>query len=336
MRIRRVSGVVLLAMGLGLAMGPTGAGAADTAPPLVTSLETVTDGVGDVLNTVTSSLFDNNRADITQASVEWAPGWFRMKAQLRTPTDPLKDPAWSDANDLEWAFDTNGDGHEDYTVEFASNKGELYGAVFDASKPSDTSICDADSASFSPQDGYTLVIDPKCIGDPKSLGWAATMYFDTDPKDAKGPVASDRVPDQGFKAESAPGQTAPAGAPAPTAAPPVGPGPGAPVAAAPKAGAAPGPKSSAHAPGRTASGSVPSAAAAAAPGAAGTTPSPAPAGAGGTAAGVQPAAGPAALARTGSASEKNALFGLGLMLLGAGLLVMTRPVRCATGAYRAV
>ncbi|HEV7535684.1 MAG TPA: hypothetical protein VGP90_08630, partial [Acidimicrobiia bacterium] len=211
---------MLLAVGLGLAVGPAGARAADTTPPLVTTLQTVVDGVGDVLNTITSSLFDNSRADITSASLEYAPGWIRMKAQLKTPTDPLKDSKWSDGNDLEWALDTNGDGHEDYTVEFATDKGELYGAVFDASKPDTQSVCDADSASFSPQDGYTLVIDPKCVGNPKSLGYAVTMYFDTDPKDTKLPAVSDRVPDQGFTLAAAPGEPAPPAPAAPLAAPP--------------------------------------------------------------------------------------------------------------------
>jgi hypothetical protein len=323
MRIRRISGVVLLAVGLGLAAGPRGAGAADTAPPLVTTLQTVIDGVGDVLNAVTSSLFDNSRADITSASLEYAPGWIRMKAQLKTPTDPLKDSKWNDGNDLEWALDTTGDGQPDYTVEFATAKGELYGAVFDTSKPDDQSVCDADSASFSPQDGYTLVIDPKCIGNPTSLGYAATMYFDTDPKDDKLPAVSDRVPDQGFQTVVAPGQPAPA----PTGAQAAPPAPGtnvpAPNAAtgptAPKAGppASAGPK-------RTASGSTgpvpPAAAGAPAPGAT-ATPGPAPA--------------PTNLARTGSASQTRALLGFGVMLLGAGLLVMTRPTR-RTAAVRAV
>ena len=318
---------MILVIGLGFTMGPHWAVAADTAPPLVTSLETVTDGVGDVLSPVATGGFDAGRADITQASVEWAPGWIRMKAQVKTATDPLKDQAWTDANDLEWAFDTNGDGKEDYTVEFATGKGELYGAVFDASKPdSNTSICDADSASYSPQDGYTLVIDPKCIGNPKSFGWAVTMFFDTNPKDAKGAVASDRVPDQGFKPESAPGETAAAGAPAPAAGAPAPPAPGS--AVAPRLGTAPGPKSGAAA-GRTASGSVPAAPAgsAGAPGSAatGSAATPGSAAAGGTVAAAASAANPSNLARTGSPSERNALLGLGLMLLGAGILVMTRP-----------
>ena len=313
---------MILAIGLGFAVGPHWALAADTAPPLVTTLQTVTDGVGDVLSPVTSG-FDAGRADITQASVEWAPGWIRMKAQTKTLTDPLKDQAWTDANDLEWAFDTNGDGKEDYTVEFATDKGELYGAVFDASKPnSNTSICDADSASFSPQDGYTLVIDPKCIGNPKAFGWAVTMFFDTNPKDAKGAVASDRVPDQGFKPVSAPGETAAAGATAPAAGAPSPPAPG-PAVAPRVVGTAPGPKSGAAA-SRTASGSVPAAPAASAPGSAAAGPGAAP---GSAAAGATTAADPSNLARTGSASEKSALFGLGLMLLGAGILVMTRPAQ---------
>ena len=317
---------MILAIGLGFAMGPHWAGAADTAPPLVTSLETVTDGVGDVLSPVATGGFDAGRADITQASVEWAPGWIRMKAQVKTATDPLKDQAWTDANDLEWGFDTNGDGKEDYTVEFATDKGQLYGAVFDASKPdSNTSICDADSASYSPQDGYTLVIDPTCIGNPKSFGWAATIFFDTNAKDAKSPVASDRVPDQGFKPESAPGEAAAAGAPTPAAgAPAPAPGP----AVTLRVGPAPGPKSGAAA-GRTASGAVPAAPAASAgapgPAATGSAATPGSAAPGGTVAGAASAADPSNLARTGSASETHALLGLGLMLLGAGIVVMTRP-----------
>jgi hypothetical protein len=328
-RIRRLSGVVMLAVGLGLAAGPTGAGAAGAAPPLVTTVQTVLDGVGDVLNTITSSLFDNNRADITSASVEYAPGWIRMKLQVRNPTDPIKDKTWSDKSDAEWAFDTNGDGKEDYTVEFATDKGELYGAVFDSAKPNDSSKCDADSASFSPQDGYTLVIDPACVGNPKTLGYAVTMYFDTDPKDDKAPVASDRVPDQGFTAVSAPVESTAAGSPAPSAPAPVA---SALAPPAPKAGAAPAPA----APSRTASGSVSGSAAhgPATPGsatprsAASGSPPPTTSPASGRGA-PEPssAAGPTNLARTGSASEEKALLGLGLMLLGAGILVMTRPTR---------
>jgi hypothetical protein len=312
----------MLAVGLGLAVGPSGAGAADTAPPLVTTVQTALDGVGDVINTVTSGLFDNSRADITSASLEYAPGWIRMKAQLKTPTDPLKDPTWNDGNDLEWALDTNGDGQPDYTVEFATNKGELYGAVFDATKPNDKSVCDADSASFSPQDGYTLVIDPKCIGNPKSLGYAATMYFDANPKDDKAPAVSDRVPNDGLQTAVAPGQPAPT--PTGAQAAPPAPVPPAPAAAkgptsAPKAGT-PG----SAGPSRTASGSPvpgsPATAGAPTQGAAATA---------GPGAAAVPGAPPAPtnLARTGSASQKRALLGLGVMLLGAGLLVMTRPTR---------
>ena len=162
---------------------------------------------------------DNPRADITEASLEYAPGWIRMKVQVKNPTDPLKDSAWSDRSDAEWALDTNNDGRPEFTAEFATDKGELYGAVFDVAKPDDKSLCEADSASFSPQDGYVLVIDPKCIGNPKALGYSVAVFFDTNAKDEKAPMATDRAPDQGFKAVAAPGQPAEAAAPAPGAPP---------------------------------------------------------------------------------------------------------------------
>ena len=336
MEIRRFAGVVILAAGLGLAAGATGAGAAgsDSTAPLVTSLKTVTDPVGDAVDMVTNAIGGNDRADITGASVEWAPGWIRMKVQVKTPTDPLKDPAWSDKSDAEWALDTNGDGTVDYTVEFATSNGELYGAVFDATKPDDKSKCDADSASYSPQDGYTLVIDPACIGNPKTLGFAVATFFDTNPKDDKNPMATDRVPDQGFVPIGAPGQPAP---PASPVAPAVSGAPGSGSPAAPRlaAGSPPAAGAAPHAPtgaapgrlGRTAAGSATSGGqAVGGPGAAapsGATTGSVPSGASGAA----PA--PANLARTGSASQKTGLFGLGLMLLGAGVVVMTRPARRA-------
>jgi hypothetical protein len=328
---------VFLAVGLGLTAGPPGAGAADTVPPLVTSLQSVSDPVGDVLNSAAAGLFDNGRADITQASLEYAPGWIRMKVQVKNLTDPLKDSAWSDKSDVEWALDTNSDGKPDYTVEFATDKGELYGAVFDATKPDDKSVCDADSASASPQDGYTLVIDPKCVGNPKSIGFAVATFIDTNPKDDKAPMASDRAPDQGFVAVPAPGSgqpVAPAGSPQiygiPPAPPAGAPGPGGPTGAAaapptrmaagsrasgPRSAAGPAPASAG--PSRTAAG-------ASAPGAGGPAPAAAAPGAPGAPAATAAAA-PSNLARTGSASQVRALFGLGILLIGAGLLVMTRP-----------
>jgi hypothetical protein len=311
-----MSGVGMLAIGLGLAVAPTGAArAADPLPPLVTTLQTVADGVGDVLNTDTAAVFDHPRADISGAALEYAPGWIRMKVQVKQFTDPLKDPAWSDKSDAEWALDTNADDKPEYTVEFATDAGELYGAVFDVNKPDDKSLCDADSASFSAEDGYTLVIDPKCIGNPKSLGYSVAVFIDTNPKDEKAPMATDRVPDQGFKAVAAPvqpGETPPAPDPRSAAGGPTSPAeaapitPGAPAAAKPGAGAAPAPRSGASAP----SGG----------GVAKPAPSTAP---------ISDEAAQAApgtpLARTGSASTTRGLLGLGIMLVGAGLLVMTRP-----------
>jgi hypothetical protein len=301
-----MSGVGLLAIGFGLVVTPTGARAADPLPPLVTSLQTVADGAADVLNTDTAAGFDNPRADITQASLEYAPGWLRMKVQVKTPTDPLKDPAWSDRSDAEWAIDTNADGKPDYTAEFATDKGEVYGAVFDVNKPDDKSLCDADSAGFTPEDGYTLVIDPKCIGNPKTLGYSVAIFFDTNPKDDKAPMATDRVPDQGFKEVAAPVQPgeAPATATAPAAAPPAG----APAPRADEPRSVPAPRTAA---------SAPAAPAPARPGTPGAT-----AGAPAQAAPAPPA-GP--LARTGSPTAQRGFVGLGILLLGAGLVVMTRP-----------
>jgi hypothetical protein len=317
----------MLATGLGLAVAPTGARAAEPLPPLLTTLEHVADGAGDVLTAAPidpansqappppAVRGENPRADITEASLEYAPGWIRMKVQVKNPTDPVKGPEWSDRSDAEWALDTNKDGQPDFTVEFATDKGELYGAVFDVNKPDAKSLCDADSAGFSPEDGYSLVIDPKCIGNPKSLGYSVAMFVSTDPKNDNAPMATDRVPDEGFKDVLAPGQPAEAAAPgpgAPTAPPaPVAPKGAPSVTRGPAAAPAPGPSAAPNRAAQATSGTV-------APGAPGAA-----AGAPGT-----------PLARTGSPTETRALFGLGIMLVGAGLVVMTNPKRRRALAVR--
>jgi len=38
--------------------------------------------------------------------------------------------------------------------------------------------------------GYTLVIDPKCIGNPKEMGYAVAMFIDTNPKDDNAPMVA--------------------------------------------------------------------------------------------------------------------------------------------------
>ncbi len=305
----------MLAIGLGLVVAPTGARAAEPLPPLVTTLQTVTDGGADVVSTATAAVFEQPRADITAASLEYAPGWIRMKVQVKTLTDPVNDKTWSDRSDAEWVLDTNADGQPEYSIEFATNKGEIYGAVFDVTKPEDKSLCDADSAGFSPEDGYTLVIDPKCIGNPKRLGYAVAMFFDTNPADEKAPMATDRVPDQGFKEVAAPAQPgeAPAAAP-PAPGEPVTPSAAPSVTRGPAGAAMPG-----QAPG------APSRSGQAVAGLPAAIPSPIP-----DASAMVPApsgAPSSPLARTGATSDRHALFGLGIVLLGAGLVVMTRPTR---------
>ena len=163
----------------------------------------------------------------------------------------------------------------------------------------------------------------------QALGYAVAMFFDTNPKDDKDPMATDRVPDQGFIPVAAPGQplppppAPPAGAPtaaaqAPTAASPGAAKPGAAPSAARPGAAVPRPPASPRT-AASAGGSNP-----AAPGA--STPS-SPAGTGAAAPAPGTTTPPPGLARTGASSTTQGLFGLGIMLLGAGVVVMTRPNR---------
>jgi hypothetical protein len=198
--LRQLAAVIVNALGLGVVTAPQRAGA--DLPPLATTIQTITDSLHDVVNTLTSSLFGSDRADITAASLEYGPGWIRMRMQPRNPTDPVRDPNWESAGTYAtWTLDTNGDAKADYSVQYGIQDGELYGnAVRPNAGPDGDRACEADSATFAPRDGYTMVFDPECLGRPAAIANSVSMAYDTDVRNDSAPVAQDLVPAAGFAA----------------------------------------------------------------------------------------------------------------------------------------
>lgn len=312
------------------------AGASD--PPPKGPLETLSDTVGEVLNSLVGTPLDDARGDITQASVEYGTGWIKLDVQVRQFTSPVKDPNWeSDSTYALWSLDTNGDATTDYTVEYGISDGELYGSVYRPDAPADADqICDADSVTFGTSGLYAMVLNPECIGRPASFAWKVAMSYDTNTKDAKAPATDDVAPDKGFSAPvfapaSAPGPTAPPTAAAlltPTPAPtPAATGAPATPKVAPRPGAQPG---SSVPPAVTKAPTAPQRATT-------TTPSgPTPALAAQAAIRADAAGAPAAppsLARTGSNGRDLAILGAWLVTAGLLLQLLTeRRTRRAPAA----
>ena len=72
------------------------------------------------------------------------------------------------------------------------------GVLADVTRAGDTSgqsAC-AGEAGYT-ADGYTVAIDPACLGNPAGVTFRATTYYDQDPANANGVLATDTTPDGG-------------------------------------------------------------------------------------------------------------------------------------------
>jgi len=186
----------------------TGPPPAETATPSTTGPPTpattagsrlVTDPAGDTFVSDSRKPITEPRADIVSAGATYAPGGVTFTLQVRQPDDPRTDPKWaSDATYIAWDVDTNGDGRPDFEVQYSWDGKEFGGSVIhpgdDDSVPD---VCEATSAGYGAA-GYSVTIDPACLGNPAALSFSATTYYDTNPKDDNAPVASDVAPDGGM------------------------------------------------------------------------------------------------------------------------------------------
>jgi LPXTG-motif cell wall-anchored protein len=287
-----------------------------------TNQAAVVDGLADVLELHGAPL-TLPRADITGATIEYAPTWIQAEVRTFSATDPVVDPDWqSDNTFIVWSFDTTGDGKVDYLVEYGiTSDNELYGDVIRPdSGPAGPAVCNADSVTYSSGvvgGVYTLRFDPACLDHPPQIAYTVGISYDSGGGRGYGPVGTDIVPDHGF-AVAVPAPVAPTVPPTglapqmllppPTTVAPQSPpdADGVPPAATPQvpARATPGttrPPATAAGPGRHPASSPPPV-------------------------GVAARAAVRELPRTGAQRVGSlSAVGFGIVLMGAGLLVMARP-----------
>jgi hypothetical protein len=159
----------------------------------------VTDPAGDTFVDGTSKRVTEARADIVAAGAAFGPGGVTFTVQVRQPDDPRTDPKWSsDATFITFDVDTTGDGKPDFEVQYGYDGTQFTGQVThpgdDDSVPA---LCNATTAGYGAA-GYSVTIDPACLGNPTSLAFRVTTYYDTNPKDDNADVASDVAPDGGM------------------------------------------------------------------------------------------------------------------------------------------
>jgi hypothetical protein len=201
-----------------LAAGPVLAGA----PARADSGAELADPAGDTVNDDTGAPLDVPQADILATSIRATPGEITLNVRVRRPTDPRSDPAWDGDTGVNWLLDTNGDGTADFEADYYTEGGRIAGGVYRATENEDEPIlCQLKSATFDADSGYTVVIDPACIGAPQKLAYVAEFWYDTNPADDAAPAGDDMVPDTGMSPEMA--FAAPAAAPSLASLAPVAP-----------------------------------------------------------------------------------------------------------------
>jgi hypothetical protein len=298
------------------------------APPAVAAPAAITDPVGDVINRETNDKLQSPPTDIVSVAVDSGAQGIILTFKTQEAPDPATDAHWASPNTfVSWQVDSSGDGKVDNLIRFSLDRdtaGKLVGDLTHWAGPGQPAQhCDV-PATYDPTTGYTLTINPSCMGTPAAISYRVQLTYDTKPGDAKPPLAFDVVPDQGLAGPvpivipTTPAAAPPAaGAPAPG--PDATPAPG--QAGAPTA-AAPGAKTPAPA----AKPAPKPAAKPATPATRGATAAPAPA---------TPSAAPATdgageLAATGTSARWLGALGGALLLLG-GLGLMTpvdRRRRC--------
>jgi hypothetical protein len=156
------------------------------------------DKTGDTTADGSGAAMAQPQADIVKAQANWTAKALVFAVQVAQPVNPAQDAHWASASTyIQWDLDTNGDGTPDFAVQYYFDpKGGLVADVSKAGDTSGQSACGGEAGYTA--DGYTVAIDPACLGNPASVMFRATTYYDPDPANANGNLATDVTPDGGL------------------------------------------------------------------------------------------------------------------------------------------
>ncbi|HYT40293.1 MAG TPA: hypothetical protein VEN99_12315 [Acidimicrobiia bacterium] len=306
MRLDLAAGLAVSIAGLlGVAGLVTPAPASAASGPVV-----ITDPTGDVINRDSNDRLASAATDIVSATVDSGAQGIVLTFQTQTMGDPATDANWASPNTfVSWQIDSTGDGKVDDLIRYSADRATPGGITGDLTHWSGPGVpakhCDA-AGAFNAATGYTLTINPSCMGNPAAISYRVQLTYDTSPAAAKPPLAFDVAPDQGLAG------------PVPIVLPI------APTAAPPAPGATAAPSAPGAAPASVPSAAKPAAKPAPKPAAKPAAPAPvrAPASVAPATAPAAPAAPASDLAATGSSARWLGALG-GAFLLFGGLGLMT-------------
>jgi hypothetical protein len=169
-----------------------------TPPAKGPASQTVGDRAGDTTADSTGNALAQPQADIVKAQANWSAKAVVFAVQVAQPVNPAQDKNWAaDSTYIDWLLDTNGDGGPDFEVQYYFDpKGGLVADVSRAGDTTGASVCPAEAGYTA--DGYTVAIDPACLGNPAGVSFRVTTYYNPDPSNPNGDLATDTSPDGGY------------------------------------------------------------------------------------------------------------------------------------------
>lgn len=178
-------------------MGLTSAWATDGGRFRATAANSITDPAGDTLDGDDQPVAAP-RGDVVGASGESGGGNHVFRYSAADTVDPLADPNWSSGDTFaDFMLDTNGDGAEDYDVEYGVSEGALYVEVYPVTEAESAPVLCTGTGTFEAGQ-YTATVPASCIGSPAAVGYRVETVYDTNPGDDNAPIAYDLAPDSGF------------------------------------------------------------------------------------------------------------------------------------------
>jgi hypothetical protein len=158
----------------------------------------VDDPAGDTVVDGKKDPIAEGRADIARAGVLYEHDKINFAVRVQQPTDPRNDERWAgDATFHAWSVDVNADGAPDYEIQYFVDDGALGGTVSRSEKDGSDIVCKVSAPGYG-STGYWFAVDPACLGNPASVSFRVTTYYDTNPKDDNADVASDVAPNGGL------------------------------------------------------------------------------------------------------------------------------------------
>jgi hypothetical protein len=203
--LKATAGALLLAGALlapgWIAPAPAGAAVVD-----------VTDATGDTLTDTIEDPIVAPMADIVATSADSRPEGVTLAFRVAQMADPMADRNWLSAfTSATWELDTSGDGKRDYIVDYYRDEetGVLTADLDKAGAGRPADECTAAKPGYSPEAGYTVTVDPKCLGGANAFTYRMSLEYTLDAEDPSADVATDSIPDEGWSSSVA--VTLPAG-----------------------------------------------------------------------------------------------------------------------------